>query len=180
MRTPPHPDRHCERKTAGHEQTRYLFNHNLCAGVAPRAERKLLSLSPKLQLSVPPPSLTHACSSPSLLSSLPLYLCPSLVSCLPPSFCLFPSLSLGPATPTPQWKPQVHPGLLKSLSQDSFVGIVTAAQWVAVSVSVCLSLFDLRGSFLEFIVFYCTWWGVGGLVLIGCVGTFRNFYQSHV
>lgn len=47
-----------------------------------------------------------------------------------------------------------------------------------------LSLFDLRGSFLEFIVFYCTWWGIWGmgeeeeLVLIGY--TFRNFYQSHV
>lgn len=36
--------------------------------------------------------------------------------------------------------------------------IVTAAGPGLVS----LSLFDLRGSFLEFIVFYCTWWGVWG------------------
>lgn len=30
------------------------------------------------------------------------------------------------------------------------------------ALSLSLSLFDLRGSFLEFIVFYCTWWGVWG------------------
>lgn len=40
------------------------------------------------------------------------------------------------------------------------------------ALSLSLFLFDLRGSFLEFIVFYCTWWGVWGggggeLVLVG-------------
>lgn len=67
-----------------------------------------------------------------------------------------------------------------SSPQEGRLGIVTAADLAA------LSLFDLRGSFLEFIVFYCTWGVFGGwgeeeeLVLMMFVGTFRNFYQSHV
>lgn len=102
------------------------------------AERKPLSFSPTLPVSVSP--LSHMLALHLSLFPLPSYLCPFLVSCLPSNLCLSPNLSLGPATPTPRWKPQVHPGLLKSLPQDSFVGIATAAKWVAVSVSVCLSL----------------------------------------
>lgn len=69
----------------------------------------------------------------------------------------------------------VHLGFLKSLTQDGFVGIVTAAKPVAVSVSVCLSLIS-GGPFgvyciLLYLVGVCVWGGCPH----GCVGTFRNF-----
>lgn len=91
--------------------------------------------------------------------SLPLTV-PFQFPCLPPSLCLSPSLSLGPPL-CPQWKPQVHLGFLKSLPQDGFVGIVTAAKPVAVSVSVCLSLIS-GGPFgayciLLYLVGMCVW-----------------------
>lgn len=89
---PARPDRHCERKTAGHEQTHYLFNHNLWAGVNPRGREKApCPHPPDSQCLTPPPSLTRACS-PALLvpSSLPPS-APFWFPCVPPSLCLSPA-----------------------------------------------------------------------------------------
>lgn len=61
------------------------------------------------------------------------------------------------------------------------MGIVTATKPVAVSVSVCLSLIS-GGPFGAYcILLYLVGMCVGGAgILMGCVGTFRNFYQSNV
>lgn len=102
----------------------------------------------------------HTCTlapSPSLpLPSLPLWLSPSPSPPLPLSW---------PRSCHPRQDPWVRLGLWPVMSQlagalppAGGLDIVTASGPGLVS----LSLFDLRGSFLEFIVFYCTWWGVWG------------------
>lgn len=110
-------------------------------------------------LSPPPPPCTHAPWLHLPLCHFPLYL--SGFPRLPPHLCLSP----GPGPATPGGDPWVHLGLWPVMSQlagalppAGGLDIVTAAGPGLVS----LSLFDLRGSFLEFIVFYCTWWGVWG------------------
>lgn len=184
MRIP--SDRHCERKTAGREQTRYLFSCNLWAGAAPRGrERAAHPVPSPPHRAVPPPPCTHMHPGSISLSlsppSLPLWL------------SLSPSLLLPLSWPRP-CHPRRHPwvrlGLRQAMSQ--LAGVLALGRRAGrcdcsqTRAGLSLSLFDLRGSFLEFIVFYCTWWGVWGvgggeeLVLMGFVGTFRNFYQSHV
>lgn len=122
---------------------------------------------PNSQCLSPPPSLTdvlalHLSFYPSLSPSL----CPFLVSLCPPpaSASLLPQP--GPAT-LPSVEAPVHLGFLKSLTQDGFVGIVTAAKPVAVSVSVCLSLISGGPFGVYCILLYLVGVCVGGVVLMG-------------
>uniref|UniRef100_A0A4W2HF96 Dual specificity mitogen-activated protein kinase kinase 7 n=1 Tax=Bos indicus x Bos taurus TaxID=30522 RepID=A0A4W2HF96_BOBOX len=157
----PPPDRHCERKTAGREQSRYLFSCNLWAGAAPRGRERAAIPCTLPHRAVPTAPSMHTCTlapSPSLpLPSLPLWLSPS------------------PSPPLPlSWPRPCHPrrgplGPLRSLASDEPVGGRPSPGRRAghcdcsrTRAGLSLSLFDLRGSFLEFIVFYCTWWGVWG------------------
>lgn len=106
------PDRHCERKTAGHEQTRYLFSRNLWAGAAPRARERAAR---------PAPPRASAPSSQPLAVCLPLRrrLLPQTCSLPPPpsTFLAFP-ISL-PASasllPKPGLCPRPPAGLLGPL-----------------------------------------------------------------
>lgn len=102
---PARPDRHCERKTAGHEQTHYLFNHNLWAGVTPRGREKAPCPHPSNSQCLSLHLLSHTCLlSLSPCPSLPPSLCPSLVSLSPSQPLPLSCLSL--AQPLyPQWKP---------------------------------------------------------------------------
>lgn len=59
------PNRHCERKTAGHEQTRYLFSHNLWAGVATGQESHPSCILPCSTHAVPSTSWYTCSLSPS-------------------------------------------------------------------------------------------------------------------
>lgn len=123
-----------------------------------------MSPSPRLPVSNPS-TFSHTCllsrsPCPSLPPSLPLPLSGFPVS-LPASASLLPQP--GPAT-LPSVEALVHLGFLKSLTQDGFVGIVTAAKPVAVSVSVCLSLIS-GGPFgvyciLLYLVGVCVWGGL--------------------
>ena len=109
-------------------------------------------------LSPPPPPCTHAPWLHLPLCHFPLYL--SGFPRLPASASL-----LAQALPPP-----VGPlGPLRSLASDEPVGGRLSPGRRAghcdcsqTRAGLSLSLFDLRGSFLEFIVFYCTWWGVWG------------------
>lgn len=111
MRIP--PDRHCERKTAGREQTRYLFSCNLWAGAAPRdRERAARPVPSPPHHAVPPPPRTHM--HPGSIS----------LSLSPPSLPLW--LSLSPSLPLPlSWPRPCHPrrhpwvrlGLRQAMSQ---------------------------------------------------------------
>lgn len=131
---------------------------------------------PNSQCLSPPPSLTHVLAL-HLSFYLPPYLPPSSpfwFPCVPAPASAFLLPQPGPAT-LPSVEAPVHLGFLKSLTQDGFVGIVTAAKPVAVSVSVCLSLIS-GGPFgvyciLLYLVGVCVWGGCPH----GCVGTFRNF-----
>lgn len=167
------PDRHCERKTAGREQTRYLFSCNLWVGVAPRGQERVACSAASHTCSLSPsPSVTSLSASLVFPNSLPA------------------SLSTHAQTLPPQWEPWVRLGLWQGMSpsagvlpQEGRLGIVIAAHQAALF----LSLFDLRGSFfgvyciLLYLVGCLGGWGEEEeLVLMGFVGTFRNFYQSHV
>lgn len=94
------PDRHCERKIAGREQTRYLFSCNLWAGVAPRGQERVTCPTPshtRSMLSVPFTSWWHM-----LLVSISLCYLPRCLfgfPCLPPCLGLSPGPCLGSASP---------------------------------------------------------------------------------
>lgn len=147
------PDRHCEQKTAGHEQTHYLFSHNLWAAGARREPPHPVPLCSELSL----PPLSHTCLLSISLCPLPLPSVPVWLS-LPLSWPI-----PGPAAPTAQRKPLPRSALAWPPCGycDSQTGLLSPS---LCPLSHRLSLFDLRGSFLEFIVFYCTWWDVLGAV----------------
>lgn len=66
------PDRHCEQKTAGREQTRYLFSHNLWVGVAPRGQERVACSAASHTYSLSPsPSVTSLNASLVFPISLP-------------------------------------------------------------------------------------------------------------
>lgn len=158
----PHPDRHCERKTAGREQSRYLFSCNLWAGAAPRGrERAAIPCTPTPRC---PHRPLHAHMRPGSISLSATSLSTSLVFpiSLPASASLLAQALPPPAGPL---------GPLRSLASDEPVGGRPSpgrraghcdCSRTRAGLSLSLSLFDLRGSFLEFIVFYCTWWGIWG------------------
>lgn len=143
-------------------------------GPSPGARREPPRSAPHTP-STCPLSPTRACSRVPLphpsSPSAPVWLSP------PPSSPLLLSWLRPGLGHAPLWELWVHLGLLESSPQDGGVVIVTAAGPGLVSPPLSCpllfpsllpslflppSLFDLRGSFLEFIVFYCTWWGVGG------------------
>ena len=109
---PPNPDRHCERKTAGREQSRYLFSCNLWAGAAPRGRERAAIPCTLPHRAVPTTPSMHTCTlapSPSLpLPSLPLWLSPSPSPPLPLSW---------PRPCHPRQDPWVHLGLWPVMSQ---------------------------------------------------------------
>lgn len=89
----------------------------------------------------------------------------------PCACCLSPFPVPLPPSHRPAFPPLSWPRL--GLSRSALVGALGLPQcppvltraWVSglqLDWRWSLSLFDLRGSFLEFIVFYCTWWVFGG------------------
>lgn len=78
------PDRHCEQKTAGREQTHYLFSRNLWAGVAHRGQESRLSCTL--------PHLPHAVPFASLVHILPVFISVTSLS----ASLVFPISSLPP------------------------------------------------------------------------------------
>ena len=152
--TSPHPDRHCERKTAGREQSRYLFSCNLWAGAAPRGRERAAIPCTLPHRAVPIAPSMHTCAlapSPSLpLPSLPLWLSPS------------PSLPLPLSWPRPchpRQDPWVHLGpwpvmsqLAGALPPAGGLDIVTAARPGLVSLFLSLISGGPFWSLLYFIV----------------------------
>lgn len=112
--------------------------------------------------------MPHAVPFASLAHMLPVFisLC-HLPQCL--WFSPSPSLPLPLSWPIPglchpRWDPWVHLGLWRGTNPSA--GVLApgrqAGHCDCSTPSCSFSLFDLRGSFLEFIVFYCTWGGIGG------------------
>lgn len=178
---PPNPDRHCERKTAGREQTRYLFSCNLWAGAAPGARREPPVCTLQHSLRCPHCRPMHVHPGPTFLSVTSLYL--SGFPHLPPWLCFSPGPGPGSATPGKTLGP------LRCLASNESVGWRSCGRCDCsrARAGLFLSLFLISGgpfwSLLYFIVLggvFGGWGAEKSLFLMGFVGTFRNFYQSHV
>ena len=155
-------------------------------GRPPGAGREPPVLSPPLHTALSHCRLARTCTlalSPSLCP-LPLYL--SGFPCLPPCLCLS-----WPRPCHPRRDPWVPLGLRQAMSQ--LAGVLALGRWAGrcdcsqTRAGLSLFLFLISGgpfwSLSYFIVLGGVFGGGGGgeeLVLMGFVGTFRNFYQSHV
>lgn len=178
----PNPDRHCRRKTAGLEQSRYLFSCNLWAGEAAPRGGKPPFPAPLPHRAVPTTPSMHTCTlapSPSLpLPSLPLWL-----SRLPPASASL----LAQVLPPPGRTPGLHLGLWPVMSQlaGAFPGR-RAGHCDCIRTRAGLSLSLISGgpfwSLLYFVYLVgCLGWGEEErLVLTGLCWYLQKLYQSRV